>query len=557
MIGVLDGCTPWPKEIEARYRRDGFWRGEALGDVLRSPAARSERIALATASSWWTFGDVDDHADRLASGLHQVGIGTHDRVVVQLPNSPEFVATTLALLRLGALPVFALPAHRASEIAYLADMSDAVAYIAADHHGGFDYRGLARDIADRRQLKHVLIAGDPGPFVGLAELLASPRDLPIPDPSDVAFFLLSGGTTGLPKLIPRTHDDYAYQLRTTVDALGVDENTIYLATLPVAHNAALGCPGVLGTLLAGGKSVLADSPAPDEVFRLIAREGVTLTTLMPPLVKLWVESSALFGVDVSAVLLQIGSAKLPIELARQIRPRLGCEMTHWFGMAEGLLTCTRLGDPDEVVFHTTGRPLSPADEIKVVDADGFELGPSQVGQLLTRGPYTFRGYYRAPEHNARSFTPDGFFRTGDLVQLTPDGNMIVEGRVKEVINRGGEKVSPAEVEDHLLAHPNVRDVALVGVPDTTLGEKTCACIIPNGEPPTLVELRRFLVQRGLANYKLPDRLALLEAFPFTRVGKVNKVELQHEIAARAPRAGRNLDDTVTAAAEEVPTSSAG
>lgn len=528
----MDDCVGWPDDYARRYRREGYWRDESLGDVLRTVVAGNEhRVALATAERHWTFAEVDHAADRLAAGLTAIGILSGDRVVVQLPNIPEFMVVTLALLRIGALPVFALPAHRLSEIGHLCEKSGATAYVIPDVHRRFDYRALAREVIGRVPLRHVLVAGDAAEFTALADLAHEPRELDSPDPAEVAFFLLSGGTTGLPKLIPRTHNDYAYQLRATADALGADASTVYLAALPIAHNAALGCPGVLGTYLAGGRTVLADSPAPDATFPLIAAHGVTLTTLMPPLVSMWIEAASLFDIDVSGVLLQIGSAKLPIELARRIRPVLGCEMTHWFGTAEGLLTHTRVGEPDEVVFRTAGKPLCQADEVRVVDATGAELGDERIGELQARGPYTVRGYYRDPEHNAIAFTEDGWYRTGDLVRRTADGDLVVEGRIKDVINRGGEKVSPAELEEHLLAHPAVREVSVVGVPDGTLGEKTCACVISSGAKPNLAELRRFLVERGVAAYKLPDRLEYVDAFPHTGAGKVNKTELSRAVGS--------------------------
>jgi 2,3-dihydroxybenzoate-AMP ligase len=212
-------------------------------------------------------------------------------------------------------------------------------------------------------------------------------------------------------------------------------------------------------------------------------------------------------------------------VARRIRPALGCEVTHWFGMAEGLLTFTRQGAPDDVVFTSTGKPLCPDDEIRVVGPDGSALPRGEIGELLTRGPYTLRGYYRAEEQNARAFTADGWFRTGDLVRLTDAGDMVVEGRVKDVINRGGEKVSPAEVEDHLLAHPDVKDVAVIGLPDPVLGERTCACVVSAGADVDVSGLRRFLLRRGVAQFKLPDVVTVVDGLPHTKVGKVNKIEL--------------------------------
>ncbi|GAA3410866.1 hypothetical protein GCM10018952_17160 [Streptosporangium vulgare] len=194
-------------------------------------------------------------------------------------------------------------------------------------------------------------------------------------------------------------------------------------------------------------------------------------------------------------------------------------------MAEGLLNYTRLDDPRELVDTTQGRPLSPADEILVVDSDGAEVAPGEVGELLTRGPYTLRGYYRAPEHNARSFTPDGFYRTGDLVRVLPSGHLVVEGRDKDQINRGGDKISAEELENHLLAHPAVHDAAVVGTPDPVMGERTCAFLIVRDQAPTLREIKQFLKERGVAGYKWPDRIELVETFPRTPVGKISKKEL--------------------------------
>jgi 2,3-dihydroxybenzoate-AMP ligase len=268
------------------------------------------------------------------------------------------------------------------------------------------------------------------------------------------------------------------------------------------------------------------------VFPLIEREGVTLTTLVPPLVMLWMDAAPLAGADLSGLLLQVGSSKFGPEVARRARTVLGCRLTQWFGVGEGLLTYTRLDDPDDVVLATEGRPLCPADEIRVVDEDGADVPVGQVGELLTRGPYTIRGYYRAPEQNARSFTPDGFFRTGDLVRLTPSGELVVSGRAKDIINRGGDKVSAEEVENHLLSHPDIRDATVVGLTDPTLGERTCAFLIPRADArPRLAMIKAFLRERGLATYKLPDQIQLVESFPHTAVGKVDKNALRDEHAA--------------------------
>jgi 2,3-dihydroxybenzoate---[aryl-carrier protein] ligase len=535
---MLPEYVGWPEDYAERYRRSGLWRGETLGDLLRRwSGTDGQRTALVAKSSRFSYAELDERADRLASGLRRIGIGPGDRVVVQLPNVPELIVVCIALFRNGSLPVLALPAHRRSEISFLCRHCEAVALIIADIYRGFDHRTLAGEIRNGIScLRHILVAGEPGMYTALASLEDRPivPESPSASPADVAFFLISGGPSALPKLIPRTHDDYAYQLRASAEALGVSEQSTYLAVLPIAHNAALGCPGVLGTLRAGGKVVLAESPSPDDVFPVIAREGVTFTTLVPTLFTYWAEVAAASRVDLSQLLIQVGGAHLDPEAGRHAMRSLGCRVTHWFGMAEGLLTHTRLDDPEEVVLCTQGLALSPADEVRVVDPSDRDVPLGAIGELLARGPYTIRSYFDAPNHNQVAFTPDGFLRTGDLVRITAEGNLVVEGRVKDVINRGGEKVAADEIEGHLRAHPGVQAVAVVATPDAFLGERTCACVVPKGGPLTLKVIREFLESQGLAHYKLPDRLELVESLPLTALGRVDKAVLRAALDRTSP-----------------------
>ncbi|WP_437786394.1 (2,3-dihydroxybenzoyl)adenylate synthase [Sorangium sp. So ce1097] len=539
---ALDGLTPWPPEMADLYRRAGYWRGETFGELLRERAARRpDRIALVGDGRRLSYGELDRRADHLAAGLVRLGIRPRDRVVVQLPNAVELFEVCFALFRLGALPVMALPAHRRSEIAYFCEHTGAVAYVVADRDGGFDYRELARQVQrESGTLKHVIVAGDPGEFTALSSLFVAPVDLPsstvdLPSPaaSDVAFFQLSGGSTGVPKLIPRTHDDYLYSVRASAEICALDEDSVYLAVLPAAHNFTLSSPGSLGALYAGGRVVLSRRPSPDEAFAWIEREKVTITAVVPPLASLWLEAARARRHDLSSLkVLQVGGAKLSPEVARRVRPTLGCALQQVFGMAEGLVNYTRLDDPDEIVIETQGRPISPHDEIRVVDDEDRDVEAGQVGHLLTRGPYTIRGYYRADAHNAKAFTRDGFYRTGDLVRVTPAGYLIVEGREKDQINRGGEKIAAEEVENHVLAHPAVRDAALVAMPDAHLGERSCAFLVARGQPPPAREINAFLRERGVAQFKVPDRIEWLDALPTTSVGKVDKKALRRRLAER-------------------------
>jgi 2,3-dihydroxybenzoate-AMP ligase len=532
---MLSGCVAWPKELADFYRKEGCWAGETFGDMLRQRAMKyGERIAVTSRKRQLTYQELDRRADQLAAGLYQMGIRPKDRVVLQLPNQVEFFEVCFALFRLGALPVFALPSHRFSEIRYFCEFSEAAAYIIADQHAGFDFRSLARQVkAAVPTLKHVIVTGEAEEFLSLEDLFIEPIELPIVRSSDIAFFQLSGGSTGLSKMIPRTHDEYIYSLRISAEICQLNQDSIYLAALPMAHNYPLSSPGVLGTLYAGGRVVLSESPSPDEAFPLIQQEKVTITALVPPLVWIWLDAASSRQYDLSSLqVLQVGGAKFSAEVAKRVQPVLGCKLQQVYGMAEGLVNYTRLDDPEEIVIHTQGRPMSPYDEIRIVDEEDREVEPGEVGELLTRGPYTIRGYYKAEAHNAKAFTSDGFYRTGDLVRMTPSGYLVVEGRVKDQINRGGEKIAAEEMENHLLAHPAVRDVAIVSMPDEFLGERSCAFIIPRDASLKATELRAFLRERGVAAFKIPDRIEFVDSFPKTPVGKINKRELRKRITEK-------------------------
>jgi 2,3-dihydroxybenzoate-AMP ligase len=537
---VADEVVRWPDADQRRYRAAGYWAGVTFGDLLRDWATRyRDRTALiaeadpAEDAGRWTYAELDADVDRVCAGLHRLGLARGDRVIVQLPNCAEFVLMWFALLRLGAVPVHAMPGHRRAEISHLAALSGAVAYVIADRSDWFDYRGLA-DQVRTDTLRHVIVVGDPGghdrvPFVDL--ITAAPGKLPPgPNAPDLALLLLSGGTTGLPKLIPRTHDDYAYNARASAEVCGMDGGSVYLAVLPIAFNFTMACPGILGALTVGGTVVIAPDPSPETAFDLIERERVTITAINPPLVPLWLSEFEVSRPDLSSLrVLQVGSARLADDVARRIEPALGVRLQQVYGMAEGLINYTRLDDPDEIVCTTQGRPLSPDDEVRVADPDTGEPVPDGgIGELLTRGPYTLRGYYRGDVANTTSFTPDGFYKTGDLVRRLGSGHLAVVGRVKDQINRGGEKIAASEVEGHLLAHPAIRSAAIVAAPDEVWGEVPVAFLVcdAGAAAPTTQDIAAFLADRGLAAYKAPAQIEVVADLPLTPVGKIDKSALR-------------------------------
>jgi salicylate---CoA ligase len=546
---TADGVVPWPEEEARRYVAQGWWRGLALGAEVTAVAdAHADAIALVDGDVRLTYRSLTSRADALASRLvDELGLARDDRIVVQLPNCWQFVVLTLACLRAGIVPVMALPAHRQHEMSYLAAHSEAAALAVPATLRGFDHATMAEDLREQSAtLEHVLVVGDEirSGHVDLTALCAESADdqgcrarwnADQPASRSVAVFLLSGGTTGLPKLIARTHDDYAYNARASAALCGLGPDSVYLVSLPASHNFPLACPGILGALLTGGRVVMLPSPEPERAFATIAGEGVTVTAAVPVVAQRWLAHAAEQGAQDLAPLqlLQVGGARLADEVARKVRPVLGCTLQQVFGMAEGLLNYTRLDDPDDVICATQGRPMSEGDEVRIVDALDDEVPDGTPGALLTRGPYTPRGYYRAAEQNARAFTSDGWYRSGDIVRRRPDGNFVVEGRDKDMINRGGEKISAEEVENLAYQLPQIAHVAAVAMPDAVLGERVCLfAVVKPGATLSLEDVRQSMAAAGVAPFKWPEHLEIVAELRTTKVGKIDKKALREDIAQR-------------------------
>ncbi len=542
---MLVGCTPWPEHFARMYRDKGYWENITLSDMFENSSRRHPtKVAVVFGEQRVTYAELAEQVNRLAFALMQTGLRPLDRVILQLDNRPEFICTLLALVKVGVIPVMALPQHRKTEISHFALHSGAVGYITADIIRGFDHRALAAEISNEcTVMRLVLIWGEPGPGqLSLSRLMGSEPLSTIaaaqlanvrPSPDEIALMLLSGGTTALPKLIPRTHNDYVYNCKQSGLVAGFDAETVYLALLPMAHNYSLGSPGVLATLAYGGRIVIAPGTAADVVFPLVERERVTVVCAGVPLFVKWLSAPELGRHDLRSLkVLMNGGARLAPELRRRVGEVFGCLTQESFGTAEGLLSMTRLDDDEAKRFESSGAPVSSGDEIIVADDDGQKLPDGQAGELLCRGPYTIRGYYNAPEINQQAFTADGFYRMGDIVRKF--GNYLyVEGRKKDLVNRGGEKISCEEIENHILANEKVEAVCVVAMPDDTFGEKACAFIIARkGKTIDLPELIDFLSKRGIAKFKRPERMELVTEFPISPAGKILRRDLRAMIARR-------------------------
>jgi 2,3-dihydroxybenzoate-AMP ligase len=513
----LDGVVPYPPGFAQRYRQKGYWRDRTLDQVFgKLFATHADRVALLHADEVITYAQLAERRATIAARMHDLGLRRRDRVVMHLPNAPEFLYLYFALQMIGVIPVLALAPHRRLEIEHFARLTDAVAYFGTDEQ-------LGRTVqAATPSLRQVVLLDELRP----GNDVATPPPVEV-NPTDPCCLLLSGGTTGIPKLIPRTHNDYVYNSEAAAAVGYIDGDSCQLAVAPLAHNMPLACPGVQGFLMHGARVVLSEGTRASEVLPLVERHRVTHIAAVPALYIRWLADAA-GGHDLSSVqLLQSGGQRLQPELRRRMSAFFrNAFVQENFGMSEGTLFFVTKDLPEEARMETVGTPVSPDDEVRLCDETGADVPDGEIGELTVRGPYTLRGYYRAAEYNERQFTPDGFYRSGDLMRRHPSGAYLVEGRIKDLINRGGEKISAEEVENLILMHPAVRNAACIPYPDPVLGERMCACVVLHpGKRLTLDGLTAFLLDLGFAKFKLPERLQVLDDFPLSPFGKVSKKAL--------------------------------
>ena len=535
---MLPGVVPFPAEFAARYRTKGYWCDRPLRDEFADVWRKfANRVALIDGARRYTYADIDCITDNLALNLLTLGLRPGNRIVPTLPNVAEFVLLYFALQKIGGIPIAALVTHRYSEIKQFVQIAQATACAYPGRSGDFAFGPAIKRIADENaclKLRLVLGHAEPGE-VSLTELIETPAELPKSrlaeitlDPTDPCIFQLSGGTTGIPKLIPRTHNDYAYNSKAAARVCEVGADSRLLLALPIAHNLPLACPGIQGFFFNGGAVVLSPTARAEHMFPLVEKHRVTHIKVVPALLIRLINSPEAQQYDTSSVrCIQSGGQRLQPEvrlMTHEVIPTAFVQEN--FGMSEGMLFFVRRGDPEDVRLETVGRPISPHDEVRLLDDNDKEVAVGEVGELCVRGPYTLRGYYGAPEHNKKAFTSDGFYRSGDLMRRHPSGNYVVEGRKKDLINRGGEKISAEEIENLILQHPAVQNVACIAVPDSNLGERMCACVIAQkGMSLTLDELVQFLAAKEIAKFKLPERLQLMTEFPLSSFGKVSKKAL--------------------------------
>jgi non-ribosomal peptide synthetase component E (peptide arylation enzyme) len=541
---ALEGTTPYRDEDAESYLRHGWWSGLTLGELLeRAAGVHPRKEAFIDRLSRLTYAEALQQADRLALALLDLGLRPLDRVLVQLPNWNEFVPAYFALQKIGAIPVMLIDRYRQQEVQRLAEMSGATAWIVPVRYGQVEYLEIIRDVrAAVPQIKLVITVRGEAHEEGLpslerliAEREPAPGELARlaearPDARQVCHMGPTGGTTGTPKLVCRTHNSLHAGVGFCSLSWGQHCEDVNLIIGSIGHDLNF-TKGFLGSIITMGSIVMLDTTDMQVICETIEREKVTSIVWVPTLAQRLLQYEGLDRYDLSNVkkMHSAGGAALP-GLVREVFDRLGVRFCNGYGATEGMTTITRAVDDVETVCATVGRPTCPGDTYKVVDKDGATLPADTPGELLVKGPCVFTGYYKNSEENASVFEPDGFFHTGDVAKISADGYITITGRIKEMINRGGESISATQIEDLIDRHPDVACVAVVAMPDPVMGERVCAYIQPRaGTAPTFDGIVAFLRAEKASVLALPERIEFIEAMPYTPAQKIDKNALREDI----------------------------
>lgn len=515
-----------------------------IWQLLEHNAAQwPKREALVSGPRRYNFQEILRLAGRCATGLARHGLAKGDRVALIMPNWTEFIITYFAAARLGAILVPLNVRYRRHELEFMLRDSGAKIVVACASFGSFDYIELLKEFQPNLpELAHIVVVGQaqggPG-LISWESLLNEAAQTALPplslDPKEDLFIILyTSGTTGQPKGVMLTHYNLVTNGLLMAEGLRSTEQDRYLVMVPLFHIFGISAC-VLAAYGSGACLVLLDLFSPEAALTLVENEQITIHNAVPTMFILELNHPNFSRFNLSSLRTGIiAAAPAPAEIIKHIRKEMGCDVVSSYGLTETspCLTMTRFEDDDQTRSETVGRAL-PGVEIKMVNDDAAEVPPGEIGELVCRSNGVMKGYYRLPEATAAAIDRDGWFYTGDLATIDAAGNIRIVGRKKEMINRGGFKVYPREVEDLYYQHPAVMEVAVVGVSDPVLGEKTMVCVkLKPGQQVEATELREFL--RGkLADFKLPDFVRFVNEFPMTSSGKIKKVQLKEELLKEA------------------------
>jgi non-ribosomal peptide synthetase component E (peptide arylation enzyme) len=525
-------------ELAQRWRAAGEWRDESPFDILSAQASRNpDRVAFIDGHGRITYGELQERVACCAAYLRRIGIERGDVVTVQLPNRIAFPTVFFALELIGAIANKVNPDFRIRELDYILRFSGSKGLICPANFKAFDYVGLARQLRQTiSALTHVVFSGEPVSGEcnlerGIAESSPLPPGERARVSADAVFRMaFTSGTTGNPKCVLHSFNTTLPAVRQINRDMLVTENDVQLVYLPVCLNWGYLC--LLQAILSGSTAVLLERFSAKAALELIERERVTYIATAPASIVAILNEPELSNYDVASLRVVItGGASAAIETIRDYQARMPGHLIELYGMLETGFHCyTRFSDDPARVNGTIGRVVASMG-LKILNEAGKELPRGEMGEIAALGPSVHLGYHANAAANAEAFTAEGWFRTGDLGRIVDEaGNVAIVGRRKEIINRGGKKFFPREVEELLYTHPKVMHAAMVGVRDARLGERNCLCVIPKaGQAVTLPEMIAHL-KGQVADYKLPEELHIVEELPFTATGKLRRHVLTGMIA---------------------------
>ncbi|WP_055474511.1 AMP-binding protein [Gordonia sp. HS-NH1] len=527
----------------AGFVERGEWRNESLFErVSHWAGTQPDIVAFSDGDASVTWAKLQKDGLRLAAALRGRGIRAGDRVQVQLPNWVEFAVVYVALARIGAVLVPTMPIYRHDEVEFIVNHSGARIAIVAHQFRGFDFVQMHAEIKQRcPDLEAVIVVRADEGFEGetLERLIGdgpAPEndDLgPVPNADDTHAIIYTSGTESRPKGCQHTFNTISFSLYNLCrDIMGMKPGEVMFQPSPVTHATGL-MTGVTGPIVLGASAHLMPVWEPMDGLRRIAEYRCTLSMTATPFVRMALDALAATDSDVSSLRTWVcAGAPIPEVLLREWRAKLpSTSLLPLYGCSEGfIITACSPSDPPEKVVGSDGK-ASPGVWLELRDADGSPVGVGEEGEICHGGPGLMLGYWHNPELTDRDIDGRGMKRSGDLGRIDNDGYLRVTGRIKDLIIRGGTNISAREIEDHLVAHPNVASAALVGFPDERLGERACAFVVPApGTSIDLEEVTRFLREdRKIATQKLPERIVLLDALPMTATGKIQKFVLREKL----------------------------
>jgi 2,3-dihydroxybenzoate-AMP ligase len=547
----IEGFTPYDREDMEKYSQMRWWLGMTWGDIFdKHTDVYPDKIGLVDGSGRWTNRELRVAVDKLAIGFMKLGIEPRERVLLQLPNWHEFVVSFLALQKIGAIIVILIPRHNQTEINHLCKLTESTAWILPKQYGKITYQPVIDDVLKENPgIRNVIqVRADGGTQYHAMEKLIeqaelTPENLKAlaerrPDPNEVSQILPTGGTTGLPKVSPRTHNCYMNNVEYHGYRWEITSKDTIMVITPLGHNLSVHW-GMAGALFFHAKLVLLDSVKPEDICEWVQREKVTAIPTVPALIARVVQMPDLAKYDLSSLKkISVGGAPSTPELVKSVYDKIGALFVNGFGSVEGTCASTKLGDSVDLICGSVGTPVCPYDELKVVDQNDKEAPLGVDGELVSKGPGIFTGYFKAAERE-KTFTKDGFFRTGDQAKKDADGNIWITGRIKDIIIRGGENISAVEIEGMMSEYPGLVDSAVVGMPDKILGERICAFVVTKpGAEMKLEGIVSYLKGKGASVLQLPERIELIDELPMTKVGKVDKKGLREVIKKKMEAEGK-------------------